>query len=129
VKRISYAEDHVVTGDAIADAVMAYAQALAMCGRSDTIDLPGLDAHGVRRRFRILVGPASQMLTSDVRPEDDDAGDGDITDDALVDDLLARTRDVAGASPQPVAVGDEVVVDLDGEQFRPAQFDEDALGA
>jgi len=117
VKRISYAEDHVVTGDAIADAVMSYAQALAVGGRSDSVELPGVDDHGVPRRFTILIGPASQMLTSDVLTDDAAAVD-EVTDDALVDGLESLTRGLAGPSPVPVPRGEDVV-ELDAEQFDP----------
>jgi hypothetical protein len=64
VKRIHYVEDHVVTGDDIAEAVVEYARALALRGRSDSVDMPGVDVDGEVRRFRLLLGPASQMLVS-----------------------------------------------------------------
>ena len=115
MKRISYAEDHLVTGDDIADAVMAYAQALAMRGRSDSIDVPAVDAGGSARLFSILVGPASQMLTSDVLTVDESRGD-EITDARLVADLAARTAALSGPSPVAVPQGTDAV-DLETEQF------------
>ncbi|TWX35590.1 hypothetical protein ES689_13500 [Frigoribacterium sp. ACAM 257] len=124
MKRISYAEDHLVTGDDIADAVMAYAQALAMKGQSDSIDVPAVDAAGTPRVFSILVGPASQMLTSDSISVDEARGD-EIRDERLVVDLAARTAALAGASPVPVPVGVDSV-DLETEQFDVAVLDSDA---
>jgi hypothetical protein len=115
VKRISYAEDHFVTGDDIADAVMAYAQVLAMTGRSDTIDVPAVDGGGVPRSFSVLVGPASQMLTSDVLTEDESNG-AEVRDERLVADLEARVVALSGPSPVAVPRGTDVV-DLETEQF------------
>ena len=123
MKRISYAEDHLVTGDDIADAVMAYAQALAMTGRSDSIAVPAVDAGGTARLFTVLVGPASQMLTSDALTVDEARGE-EIRDERLVADLAARTQALAGPSPVPVPRGTEVV-DLETEQFDVALDEHD----
>jgi len=120
MKRISYAEDHLVTGDDIADAVLAYAQALAMKGRSDSIDVPAIDRNGAPRVFSILVGPASQMLTSDSLSVDEARGD-EITDEGLVAELASRTAALAGPSPVSVPRGTEVV-DLETEQFGVADL-------
>ncbi|MBD8585807.1 hypothetical protein IFT77_13070 [Frigoribacterium sp. CFBP 13729] len=132
MKRISYAEDHLVTGDDIADAVLAYAQALAMKGRSDSIDVPAIDRNGAPRVFSILVGPASQMLTSDSLSVDEARGD-EITDEGLVADLASRTAALAGPSPVSVPQGTDAV-DLETEQFGVPDLggdapDEDSEGA
>ncbi|MBF4580907.1 hypothetical protein [Frigoribacterium sp. VKM Ac-2530] len=124
MKRISYAEDHLVTGDDIADAVLAYAQALAMKGRSDSIDVPAIDRNGAPRVFSILVGPASQMLTSDSLSVDEARG-AEITDEGLVAELASRTAALAGPSPVSVPRGTEVV-DLETEQFGVADLGSDA---
>ena len=124
MKRISYAEDHLVTGDDIADAVMAYAQALAMKGRSDSIDVPAVDRNGAPRVFSILVGPASQMLTSDSLSVDEARGD-EILDERLVAELASRTAALAGPSPVSVPRGTDVV-DLETEQFGVADLGGDA---
>ena len=123
MKRISYAEDHLVTGDDIADAVMAYAQALAMKGRSDSIDVPAVDRNGAPRVFSILVGPASQMLTSDSLSVDEARGD-EILDERLVAELASRTAALAGPSPVSVPRGTQVV-DLETEQFDVALDEHD----
>jgi len=120
MKRISYAEDHLVTGDDIADAVMAYAQALAMKGRSDSIEVPAVDAGGSPRLFTVLIGPASQMLTSDALTVDEARGD-EIRDERIVADLMARTAALAGPSPVAVPQGTDVV-DLETEQFGVAEL-------
>jgi hypothetical protein len=124
MKRISYAEDHLVTGDDIADAVMAYAQALAMKGRSDSIEVPAVDASGSPRVFTVLIGPASQMLTSDALTVDEARGD-EIRDERIVADLAARTAALAGPSPVAVPRGTDVV-DLETEQFGVADLGSDA---
>lgn len=91
VKRIHYADEYLVTGDRIAAALVDYARALAMLGRSDSIDLPGMDRDGVRQRFQILLGPASQMLVSEQQTHEDD-----IVDDELVLDIEERVTRLQG---------------------------------
>jgi hypothetical protein len=125
MKRISYAEDHLVTGDDIADAVMAYAQALAMTGRSDSIDVPAVDGSGAARHYSVLIGPASQMLTSDSLTFEEARG-GEIRDERLVADLADRTRALAGPAPVPVPVGTDPV-SLETEQYDVA-FESEQFG-
>jgi len=110
VKRIHYTDDHLVTGDAIAEAVVDYARALALQGNSDTVDLPGMDRNGVRQRFQMLLGPASQMLVAEEQTDEPD-----FEDDALVDDIRSRIHRLRGAEP----VTDEPTegIPLDAEEF------------
>jgi hypothetical protein len=69
VKRIAYADTVFVTDDGVADALMAYARTLALVSAADVVQVPGLDSSGVLRTFELLVGPASQMISSDVDDE------------------------------------------------------------
>jgi hypothetical protein len=76
MKTIHYVDYDITTTDETSDAVLAYAQALALKDRSDTVHVSGFDAAGDAKEFDLLIGPASQIVaaTSDLRV--DDATDG-----------------------------------------------------
>jgi hypothetical protein len=108
VKTIHYADYDITTTDETADAVLAYAQALALNGRSDTVQVSGFDDDGAAKEFDLLIGPSSQIIasTADVELEG-------ITDDAGVAEITARTEALAERH-RPVAGGAlEDFVDLD----------------
>lgn len=66
VKRLLYAGGSFVTGDRIADAVLAYAAELANAGKAVKLDVPALDLEQQRERISIIIGPASQILAEPV---------------------------------------------------------------
>lgn len=65
MKRILYSSASFLTDDAVAEAIMEYASALAIVNSADVIDCTGVDESGVVRQMRLLVGPASQILAMD----------------------------------------------------------------
>ena len=65
MKRVSYAEDNFVTEDGVADALMAYARTLAVVGKADVVQVPGIDGTGTLRTYELLIGPASQISSHD----------------------------------------------------------------
>ncbi len=62
MKRIFYVNGSVITGDRTAEAVLAYAQALARREGSDTIDIAVVGELGETARAQLLIGPASQLM-------------------------------------------------------------------
>jgi hypothetical protein len=95
MERISYAAASVLTGDRLANAIVAYARALAKKGESDMVDFPVLLDSGEVVLAEILIGPASQLLSV---PEH--SGHDDIVDEERVADLERRTASLA--PPRPV---------------------------
>ena len=89
MKRISYSGEVLVTGDAIAEALVGYAAALARANSSDSVTIPTRSESGTHP-VTFLVGPASQIVVTDV---EDDAGQ-ELIDDAVVNELTSRTRQV-----------------------------------
>jgi hypothetical protein len=70
--RIHYAGHSVITGTAIAEALLDYAQALAQVGGSATVQIPTLNDDGSPGRSEILVGPSSQIITdAEASPHDE----------------------------------------------------------
>lgn len=72
VRRIEMAGNHVLTGDDIAEAVVAYASALFAAGKTDTLWIPTIDLRGVKSRARVTLGESVPFLipvdTTDVGP-------------------------------------------------------------
>lgn len=68
----------MLTGAAIADAVLRYAAALARVGTAATVEVPGRTEHGIAGRFKFLIGPASEII---VEPTDDE---DELEDEAFV---------------------------------------------
>lgn len=94
MKRIHYAGENLVTGDAIADALVFYAEALARRETSAAIEIPALFAEKDIRTVTVLLGPASQLVAI---PEDS------ATDDLFDEELVARMKSASAALgvPQP----------------------------
>lgn len=65
MREVSYAGGTFVTSDEIADALLDYAAALANADRATAISVPALGPDGPIE-VRILVGPASQIVTATI---------------------------------------------------------------
>ena len=75
MKYLVYGNSRVLTGDAIADAVLAYSVALAQHSTTDVINVPTADVHGVATTVGLILGPATSVLTEpapddELEPED-----------------------------------------------------------
>jgi hypothetical protein len=90
MKRITYGNGSFVTGDAIAEAVLDYAAALANANRSEHLTVPGRDAVTGAQVVEMVIGPASQILASE-----EEIGP-DVVDASFVDDLESRIQLLKG---------------------------------
>lgn len=111
--RINYAGDSILTGTAIAHALLDYAQALAEVGASATVEIPSLGNDGTVVRTEVLVGPASQLAATTI-----DADAAEIVDDVLVARLegtAQRLRREGSFSPR--AGVDETQPDHNWSEF------------
>jgi hypothetical protein len=103
MKYIVYGENRVMTGDAIAEAVIAYAAALGQNGTTDIVDVPTSDEHGSATTAELLLGPASQLMIEHA-PDDELEPE----DEALVAELVRRAAAVGGARFVDAASGDSI---------------------
>jgi hypothetical protein len=87
--RLHYAGDSILTGTAIARALLEYAQALAQADTAATVQIPFVNEQGERGNSDILVGPASQLISNSV-----DVPYDEIEDPELVADLERRTANL-----------------------------------
>ncbi|OII12098.1 hypothetical protein [Curtobacterium sp. MCBA15_008] len=111
MKYINYDGSMILTGDAIADAVLDYAAILGANSRTDTVAIPAVADDGSVTRTTVLLGPASE-LTLSAAP-----------DDELEPEDRAFIRHLRDAAQR---VGDELPVDADGgHRFRGADGPDD----
>ena len=94
MRRVYYSSGSMLTGEAIAQAVLEYAEALAKDGRADIVEIPVVLPSGRTGTATLLVGPSSQLAS--VTEESEHAVP---TDDSLVEDLRDRTMRLG--SPRP----------------------------
>lgn len=76
--RVHYAGHSIVTGTAIARALLDYAQALAQAGASATIVIPTRNDDGSRGQSEILIGPSSQLISDAETSPRAELTDGDL---------------------------------------------------
>jgi len=63
MKRIFHPGGSIVTGSALADAVMLYAEALSNRHETDMVDIPVLSEDGLPGRAQFLIGLSSQLMS------------------------------------------------------------------
>lgn len=88
--RVHYAGGSVLTGDAIAGALLEYAAALARKSSSATVEIPVREPDGNRGIAQVLIGPASQLVSTHEQSETNE-----IEDDELVKRFELATRRLA----------------------------------
>jgi hypothetical protein len=104
MKNIHYAGEVLMTGDAIADAVVQYAETLAKHGTSASIGIPVVTDSGVTTEANFLLGPASQLVAVTM-----DSDFADPQDDELIARMTAEKskldgveiRSASGVEPDP----------------------------
>jgi hypothetical protein len=102
--RIHYAGNSVLTGSAIAAALLEYAEVLAKAGTSATVDIPTLEEDGSVGRSKLLIGPASQLIADAEETEYEE-----IVDEDLVAYFRAETANYNQA-PAPAPLAEEAAV-------------------
>lgn len=108
MKTLHYAGDQLATGSDIADAVVAYAQALATHEESAAVDIPVRLDDGTTRQVSFLLGPASQLVAV---PSIPDADDPEIEDVALIERITLAIARLGSSRAEPFAVGERLPED------------------
>ena len=94
MERINYAGGVLITGDAIARAVLAYAEALAKRGTAAEVDIPVRREDGSYGTAQLLLGPASQLVAETVESDLEEP-----VDEALVARLHQETARLSDSRP------------------------------
>lgn len=107
MQTIIYAGDEYLTGDEIADALLAYSRALGEDDRAEIVEIPVREQDGTIARAKFLIGPASQIVTKTV------SGHGPELEDAqLVLRLRELTRGVQAPAGDPLDMSRDGASDL-----------------
>lgn len=107
MQTIIYGGDAYLTGDDIADALLAYGRALGEEVRAELVEIPVQEPDGAVVMAKFLIGPASQIVAKEV------PGRGpELEDPELVDRLRTLTRGVESPTASPVEMPDDSAYDL-----------------
>lgn len=90
MKRIYHPGGSIVTGSALADAVMLYAEALSNRQETEVVDIPVIAADGSHGRAQFLIGSSSQLVS--VTSAD---GESELIESATTKALQDKVRTVA----------------------------------
>lgn len=90
MQMIFYAGGTFLTGDDIADGLLAYSRALGDEDAAQLVEIPILDDDGSRNTARFLLGPASQIVTKPVRTDGEE-----LRDPHVVEQLQRLARGVS----------------------------------
>lgn len=97
MKLVIYAGSEYLTGDEIAEALMAYSAALGATGNAERVTIPIRERDGADSTAEFLLGPASQIVVKPV-----ETGDDELVDEYTVAHLRELTlrikRTIAGES-------------------------------
>lgn len=111
MRKIVYAGSTFYTGDALAEALLDYARALARHGIADTIFVPGRTMQGETDEVELLLGPASQIVSEPVELVGEE-----IDDDELLSRLRTLTAQLAPHKPAAEPAGGSGGSDDEGER-------------
>jgi len=108
MKRIHYASGSLLTGDAVAEALVGYAAALAANQAAAEVHAPAVLDSGERGEVLLLLGPASQIMA------EDETGAGDeLEAPEFVSELEEKTRELGPKRAGFVQSGTDDVEGLD----------------
>lgn len=91
---IMYGGEEFLTGDEIADALLAYGRALGEEERAEIIEIPVREDDGSIVAAKFLIGPASQIVAKDVSGRGPELEDGE---------LVLRLKELTRSVESPTA--------------------------
>ena len=94
MQKLYYSSGFVFLDDAVCDALVQYAKALADVGKSDLVTVPALSDEGMHGRTRLLIGPTSQLFAAPAL----DRG-VDLTDEESVKSMRQKAAHLQPARP------------------------------
>lgn len=92
MRELSYSGGTVITSDEAAEAVLAYAAALANHDRAATVHIPAVGLAAGGTTVEMLVGPASQLASFPIESDEEEpAADAFVAElQSLIDELDRR---------------------------------------
>lgn len=101
MKQVTYAGTSFITGNAIADSLLALVAALGVSRETASVHIPALDDDERVTSVDLVIGPASEVVAVGVQ-----TSAPELIDDAAVIDLDGRAR--ALTVPQAVATSEQM---------------------
>jgi hypothetical protein len=102
MQMIIYAGAQYLTGDEIADALLAYSRALGDDDRAEIIEIPVQETDGSIGTAKFLIGPSSQIVTTPV-----DTQKPELEDPDLVQKLHQLTRHAESPTGHPAEFNED----------------------
>lgn len=115
MKRIHHAGGSVLTGDALAAAVLDYARALGNRDLLDVVDIPVINDDGELGQAQMLIGSGIQLMSVSAS-----SISSELVDQDAVNAILRRTADTSVARARPFGYKD--VGNIDEFAYAPAAF-------
>jgi hypothetical protein len=115
VKRLHHAGGSVLTGDALADAVLDYARTLGNRHLLDVVDIPVINDDGELGQAQILIGSGIQLMSVSAA-----STSPDLVDEGAVNAIRRQTADMSVARARPFGYKD--VGNIDEFVYAPAAF-------
>jgi len=78
MRKLYYSSGQMFIGDRTCKALLRYARALAVVGKSDVVSIPIINEGGARALAHLIIGPASQLFSTPVEHATDDPDDPEI---------------------------------------------------
>ncbi len=97
MRAILYGGQEFLTGDDIADALLAYGRALGDDNRAEIVEIPVQEHDGTIVPAKFLIGPASQIVAKAVRDEGPE-----VEDPEIVGRLWTLTHGVEAPAAEPL---------------------------
>ena len=94
--KLDYAGGEVLVSNALSHALAEFSAHIARTGGSDNLTIPVLTLDGIRGNAEVVVGPASQLLSSPT-----DVPEVDLDDDDAIADIVMRTSALETARAFP----------------------------
>ncbi|MFC0682651.1 hypothetical protein ACFFGH_32885 [Lysobacter korlensis] len=94
MRRLYYSSGYILIDDRTCKAVLRYARALAVSGKSDVVTVPVITDGGSRGSAHLLIGPASELFSTPV----DNSRDAEY-DPAVVEELERMTAELQEFRP------------------------------
>jgi hypothetical protein len=105
---LDYAGGRVLVSDALSHALLEYSATIARTGGSELLRIPVLTAEGVRGLADIVVGPASQLLSTPT-----DEPEADLDDSEVISEIRARLSALQPAHAIPMDLQPDSAFDSD----------------
>lgn len=108
MQKILYGGEEFLTGDEIADALLAYGRALGDDERAEIVEIPVREDDGTIVEAKFLIGPASQIVSKAVKHHGEE-----LEDHQLVTRLKDLTRAVESPTGGPLEIAPGDVPEID----------------